>query len=122
MSYTFMLPSVRTTAMMVWLLCCQFVGTTFCEAGIYGTPNIQDCRQALTWIPYIQESDSNQAAQPRIFAEPQYMLPPFNGVYNAHRPSAIVQVPKIWKHSTYLSYPRITLLVYNPSGTVQCYE
>ena len=45
--------------------------------------------------------ERGEAAEPRLFAEPQYMQPPFSGVYNVYRPNAIVLLPKIWKHSTY---------------------
>ena len=86
---------------LIWLVSCQLVNSTRCNAGIYGIPDYYDCQQTFAWVSYMGLIEPGEAAQPRLFAEPQYMGPPFSGVYNVYRPNAIVQLPKIWKHSTY---------------------
>lgn len=69
---------------------------------MYGTPNIQDCYEAMFWIPYINTPgrDSPEAKAFRIFAEPQFQTLPFSAVKNQYAPNAIVQLPKIWKHGS----------------------
>ena len=77
-----------------------------CSKDLYGTPNIQDCYEAMFWIPYINPPGrySPDAQAFRIFAEPQFQSPPFGAVQNPYAPKAIVQLPKIWKHG---ALPRI---------------
>lgn len=75
---------------------------TFCNGAIYGTPVAQDCLEALNWIPYARAAPSYPLAQqPHVFSEPQFLQPPFTGLDNPYRPSAIIQLPKIYKHSEY---------------------
>ena len=72
-----------------------------CDKDRFGTPSAEDCYQAMFWVPYINQParDSADAKAPRLFAEPQYLNPPFHAVKNAYAPKAIVQLPKIWKYS-----------------------
>ena len=72
-----------------------------CNRDLFGTPDAQDCYQAMFWVPYINQParDSGDAKATRVFAEPQYLTPPFGAVKNAYAPKAIVQLPKIWKYS-----------------------
>lgn len=73
-----------------------------CDKNMFGKPNIQDCYQALFWIPYANAParDSPDAKAKRLFAEPQYLDPPFKAVKNPYAPKAIVQLPKIWKYGS----------------------
>ncbi len=75
-----------------------------CEGTIYGFPNVQDCLQALAWIPFARFPPSSpyytRSQQLQVFSEPQYLQPPFTSLSNIYFPNAIVQLPKIWKHST----------------------
>lgn len=85
---------------VLWAFYCPLVLSASCSAVIYGIPNIQDCHHALNWIPSARQPPSDpQSRQPRIFAEPQYLETPFGVLDDAYRPHAIVQLPKIWKHS-----------------------
>lgn len=73
-----------------------------CDKAQYGTPNIEDCKTAMSWIPYFDQPagrHQNEATAFRTFAEPQFLKPPFSPVRNEWAPRAIVQLPKIWKHS-----------------------
>lgn len=73
-----------------------------CDKNVYGTPNIEDCKTAMLWIPYLEQPRGrrqNEATVFRTFAEPQFLKPPFTLVRNEWAPRAIVQLPKIWKHS-----------------------
>ena len=81
------------------------VGPPLCDKDLFGRPKLEDCYQAMFWIPFINPpgNDSPDARAIRIFAEPQYLDPPFKAVKNPLSPKAIVQLPKIWKHGTFLS-------------------
>lgn len=73
-----------------------------CDETIYGKPNVEDCQTAMSWIPYFEQPrgrQQNEATAFRSFAEPQFLKPPFSPVRNEWAPRAIVQLPKIWKHS-----------------------
>lgn len=87
----------------LWALYYPLVLSAECSASVYGTPDLQDCIQALSWIPYAQKSPSDPGSQQiRVFAEPQYLRTPFGALNNGYRPHAIVQLPKPWKHSKYI--------------------
>lgn len=72
-----------------------------CDRRTFGVPNVDDCQEAMKWIPYF---DTDPRAFPgglekRIFAEPQNLAQPFAAIgKNPNAPRAIVQLPKIWKH------------------------
>lgn len=74
-----------------------------CDKTLFGVPKLEDCYQAMFWIPYINPpgKDSRDAQAFRVFAEPQYLVPPFKAVKNPESPKAIVQLPKIWKHGAF---------------------
>ena len=85
---------------VLYALHSPLVLSAWCSASLYGTPIIADCKHALSWIPSIGKVPSDpQSQQPRIFADPQHLPIPYGGVSNEYRPHAIVQLPKIWKHS-----------------------
>lgn len=76
------------------------VTANLCDGGIYGFPDVQDCLQALAWIPFARlHPPSPRSHQLQVFSEPQYLQPPFTNLSNVFSPNAIVQLPKIWKHS-----------------------
>lgn len=80
-----------------------------CDKDLFGSPNIKDCYEAMFWIPYINApvKDTPDAKALRIFAEPQFLDPPFKAVKNPFAPKAIVQLPKVWKFgmSTWIRSP-----------------
>ena len=85
---------------VLWACCSPLILAISCDSSIYGDPIIQDCYEALYWIPSARLGPSDPISQqPRIFAEPQYLQTPFDGLNNVYSPHAIVQLPKIWKHS-----------------------
>lgn len=89
--------------------------TPLCDKNVYGTPNIEDCKTAMTWIPYIdlpRGFKRNEATAFRTFAEPHFMTPPFSLVKNEWAPKAIQQLPKIWKHSRHWNFWAIPVVVY----------
>ena len=75
------------------------VDPPLCDKDLFGTPRVEDCYEAMFWIPYINKpaKDTPDAKALRIFAEPQFLDPPFKAVKNPYAPKAIVQLPKIWK-------------------------
>ena len=66
------------------------VDPPYCDKDFYGSPKIEDCNQAIFWIP--------KKDQAHLFAEPQLLNPPFNSVQNPYAPRAIIQLPKIFKY------------------------
>ena len=76
------------------------VTSWICSDEIYGRVNAYDCHMAIGKIPFAQLPASHDAAlNIRQFSEPQFQNPKFGALEN-HIPSqAIVQLPKMWKHS-----------------------
>ena len=93
-------PSLLSSTLLIsWILCIPLVRSSFCNGLLYGSPNIDDCEQALLEIPFAREGSSSRSQTPQLFAEPQFQVPPFHSITNNLRPQSIVQLPKIWKHS-----------------------
>ena len=65
-----------------------------CDKDLYGSPKIEDCNEAIFWIP----KNNPNANSMHIFAEPQLLNPPFKAVENIFAPKAIIQLPKIFKY------------------------
>lgn len=87
----------------LWAFYYPLVLSASCQASIYGVPYVQDCYEALYLIPSARQVPSDPISQqPRVFAESQYLQTSFSGVNNAISPHAIIQLPKIWKHSRYI--------------------
>ena len=54
-------------------------------------------------MPYaMTPSNDDDSRRYQLWAEPQYLLPPFAAVSNAFRPLPINQLPKIWRYSTFV--------------------
>ena len=105
------MPILRTSFAdhrLVFLICLLYSSiakSSFCNGAIYGNPVVEDCIQALSWIPFAEAPQTLPGAEAlRIFAEPQQMSVPFAALPNNRRPRAIVQLPKIWKHSMLLHF------------------
>ncbi len=93
---------------------------TLCDGGMFGAPNPHDCYDAMFSVPYrnVPGLDSPDAKATRIFAEPQYLSPPFSALENAYAPKAIVQLPKMWKSGT--SMHRRSLTNFDPVLPLRC--
>lgn len=86
----------------------------YCKKEVYGSPNIEDCKAAMYWIPYFEQHRGHQVNEGtafRTFAEPQFLQPPFSGVKNGWAPRAIIQMPKIWRKKYAFISSSSTLLV-----------
>ena len=85
---------------------------TVCDSETFGTPNPNDCAQAMFWIPYINApaSQSPDARAMRVFSELQYQNPPFKDIIKTQKfvPRGIEQVPRIWKYGTWVSSATFT--------------
>lgn len=53
-----------------------------CDKDLFGIPDPEDCAEAMFWIPYmnIPASASADAKAPGIFAEQQFLQPPFGAI------------------------------------------
>ena len=65
-----------------------------CDKNFYGSPVIEDCLEAILWIPKRNPSADSMST----FAEPQLLIPPFKALKNSYAPKAIIQLPKIFKY------------------------
>ena len=83
-----------------------------CLVNPYGVPVYSDCFKALLAMPFAQESEgSHNIEHFEVFSEPQYLLPRFKRVYNAYKPRAINQLPKIWRYSMLIPVSHQTLYI-----------
>lgn len=95
-----MYPYPSPSILFIYSLLFPLVRSLVCSEEIYGNPKVEDCEQVLLEIPFARESvPSYQSQSRRIFAEPQFQWPPFGQVINTYRPQAMIQLPKVWKHS-----------------------
>ena len=94
-----MLYCVYPSILFLLSLCLPLVRSFICSEDVYGSPNVDDCKQALLEVPFARKPGGDQARYSHVFAEPQFQEPPFSSVTNNLRPQAIVQLPRIWKHS-----------------------
>ena len=95
-----MFSCVSQRLMLLCSLCFPLVRSLVCNDEIYGNPKVDDCERALLELSYARQSDGSYRFRvSHIFAEPQFLEPPFNLITNSYRPRAIIQLPKIWKHS-----------------------
>jgi len=87
-------------AIPILLLYSSIANSTICSETVYGQVNPSDCVMAMNEIPYaLLPATDSQARSPRQFSEPQFQSPKFDSVSNQFSPQAIVQLPKLWKHS-----------------------
>ena len=87
-----------------------------CSATMFGTPDFGDCQMAASKLPYATNSKGSREASLRtLFAEPQYLRPPFHSIVNRYRPMPINQLPKIWRSSNRDSPLNRVLADDNPS-------
>ena len=89
------------------------VGPPHCDKDYYGSPKIEDCKQAIFWIP---KSGPNAVAN-HVFAEPQLLNPPFKAVKNPNAPRAIIQLPKIFKYGASKDISSASKIVPSFSGS-----
>ena len=98
------LPCPSPSILFIYSLCFPLVRSLVCSEEIYGNPKIEDCERVLLEIPFARQSFSSRQSQyQHVFAEPQFLEPPFAQVINMYRPRAIIQLPKVWKSSKSLS-------------------
>ena len=91
-----LIPSTLVLCGFLPPLACSLV----CSDGVHGIPKIDDCLQTLPEIPFARQPiDSHQSRLPHVFAEPQFLRPPFRLFTNAFRSQSMIQLPKMWKHS-----------------------
>ena len=80
-----------------------------CKSELYGTPVVEDCKEAMQWIPFFdlpRGCAPNKATAFRQLVEPQFMRPPFSQI----NPLAMLQLPEIWKRSMYYEHQRASCL------------
>lgn len=85
-----------------------------CAANLYGKPLLSDALTISKNLPYVKSDPDHQMDAGRIFAEPAFFTPKFQGLLNTWG-SAMVQLPRVWRYRS----ARIALLSYaNAAGQV----
>ena len=73
-----------------------------CDVVTYGTPDAKDCFDLLQQLPGGFTSPEIDVDALRSFVEPKFLRPAFTPIYNPYS-TEMVQLPKIWKKSPYLT-------------------
>ncbi|CAF9908717.1 MAG: hypothetical protein ALECFALPRED_004911 [Alectoria fallacina] len=85
-----------------------------CAENLYGKPLLSDAVTISNNLPYVKLDPDHQMDAGRIFAEPAFFTPKFQGLLNTWD-SAMVQLPRVWRYRS----ARIALLFYaNAAGKV----
>ena len=79
------------------------VAQSSCNAATYGTPLIKDCFDLVSQLPGGVTSPEIDVDALRSFVEPKFLQPSFAPVYDAFG-TGMVQLPKVWKKSPYLTH------------------
>ena len=93
------LPNISWATGLLFFLHCTLVNSSYCDSSVYGTIVERDCKFALHTLSFMSDPWNPKFQKPQIFAEPQFMDPPFRGLKNRDPPNPIVQLPKVWKYS-----------------------
>lgn len=73
-----------------------------CDAVTYGTPVVKDCFDLVLQLPGGFTSPEIDVDALRSFVEPKFLQPSFAPVYDPFS-TEMVQLPKLWKKSPYLT-------------------
>ena len=73
-----------------------------CDAVTYGTPVAKDCFDLVQQLPGGVTSPDIDVDALRMFVEPKFLQPSFAPVRNPFS-TEMVQLPKLWKKSLYLT-------------------
>ena len=73
-----------------------------CDAVAYGTPLVKDCFDLVLQLPGGVSSPDIDVDVLRIFVEPKFLEPSFAPVRDPFS-TEMVQLPKLWKKSPYLT-------------------
>lgn len=85
-----------------------------CAESLYGRPLLSDAIAISKTLPYVKSDPDHQMDAVRIFAEPAFFTPKFQGLLNTWS-SAMVQLPRVWRYRS----ARIAVLFYaNAAGEV----
>lgn len=69
-----------------------------CAENLYGKPLLSDAVTISNNLPYVKLDPDHQMDAGRIFAEPAFFTPKFQGLLNTWD-SAMVQLPRVWRYS-----------------------
>lgn len=68
-----------------------------CAENLYGRPLLSDATTISNNLPYVKSDPNHQMDAGRIFAEPAFFAPKFQGLRNTWS-SAMVQLPRVWRY------------------------
>ena len=69
-----------------------------CAVNLYGRPLLSDAIAISKTLPYVKSDPTHQMDARRVFAEPAFFTPRFQGMLNPLE-SAMVQLPRVWRYS-----------------------
>lgn len=84
------------------------VAQSTCNAVTYGSPLAKDCFDLVPQLPGGVTSPEIDVDALRSFIEPKFLQPSFAPVYDAFG-TGMVQLPKLWKKSPYLTQTLILM-------------
>ena len=98
------LPSRSVIYIVFFMLRFCSASQPLCNAGIYGIPSYRDCLSARHSMPFAVPAAGDRSSRRwELWAEPQFLRPPFSAINNRYRPLPINQLPKIWRYSTLIT-------------------
>ena len=72
-----------------------------CAGDLYGKPLLSDALTLTNTLPYVKSDPDHQMDAGRMFAEPAFFTPKFQGLLNTWD-TAMVQLPLVWRFRRFL--------------------
>ena len=69
-----------------------------CAQNLYGSPLLSDAIALGRTLPFVKSDPEHQMDAVRIFAEPAFFTPKFQGLLNRWN-TPMVQLPRVWRYS-----------------------
>lgn len=102
--------SMSLSAVFICIFSCSVLvlAQSSCDAVTYGTPVAKDCFDLVLQLPGGATSPDIDVDALRIFVEPKFLQPSFAPVQDPFS-TEMVQLPKIWKKSPYLTRTSLSM-------------
>lgn len=96
-------PLLATLTLLLAIPSPTYGASILCAANLYGKPLLSDALTISKNLPYVKSDPDHQMDAGRIFAEPAFFTPKFQGLLNTWG-SAMVQLPRVWRYSASSPY------------------
>lgn len=75
--------------------------SVLCNHALYGVPALSDATTVAQTLPFVKLDPDHQLDATRMFGEPSFFTPKFNGQINLWG-TKMVQLPRMWRFSRYI--------------------